>query len=66
MVRESIRISEDKMNKTYTVELGGEDGDILPLPDELCKEMDLKEGDTLSFEIEGETVILKKVDRPAD
>jgi hypothetical protein len=57
--------------KTYTVELEGEDGDILPLPDELCKEMDLKVGDTLSFEIEGETVILrkamsKKVDRPVD
>ena len=48
-------------NKTYTVELEGEDGEILPLPDELCKEMDLKEGDKLSFEIEGESVILKKV-----
>lgn len=47
--------------KTYTVELEGENGEILPLPDELCKEMDLKEGDTLSFEIEGESVILKKV-----
>lgn len=54
------------MTKTYTVELEGENGDILPLPDELCKEMDLKEGDKLSFEIEGESVILKKVDRPAD
>jgi len=49
------------MTKTYTVELEGKDGEILPLPDELCKEMDLKEGDKLSFEIEGETVILKKV-----
>jgi bifunctional DNA-binding transcriptional regulator/antitoxin component of YhaV-PrlF toxin-antitoxin module len=48
------------MTKTYTVQLEGEDGDILPLPDELCKEMDLKEGDTLSFEIDGESVILRK------
>jgi bifunctional DNA-binding transcriptional regulator/antitoxin component of YhaV-PrlF toxin-antitoxin module len=55
-----------RVTKTYTVELEGENGDILPLPDELCKEMDLKEGDKLSFEIEGESVILKKVDRPAD
>lgn len=54
------------MTKRYTVQLEGENGDILPLPDELCKEMDLKEGDTLSFEIEGESVILKKVDRPSD
>jgi len=53
------------MNKTYTVELEGEEGDILPLPDELCKEMDLKEGDTLSFEIEGETILIKKVDQAA-
>ena len=48
-------------DKTYIVQLEGENGDILPLPDELCKEMDLKEGDKLSFEIEGESVILKKV-----
>jgi len=54
------------VTKRYTVQLEGENGDILPLPDELCKEMDLKEGDTLSFEIEGESVILKKVDRPSD
>jgi hypothetical protein len=63
MVRESIRISEDKMNKTYTVELEGENGDILPIPDELCETMGWKVGDTLEFEIEGETILIKKVDQ---
>jgi bifunctional DNA-binding transcriptional regulator/antitoxin component of YhaV-PrlF toxin-antitoxin module len=57
--------------KSYTVELQGEDGDILPLPDELCEEMGWSVGDTLDFEIEGESIILKKampkkVDRLGD
>ncbi len=54
------------IGKTYTVQLEGEDGDILPLPDELCAEMGLKLGDTLEFEIVGESVIMKKVDRSVD
>ena len=53
------------MNKTYTVELEGEDGDILPLPDELCETMGWKVGDILDFEIEGESIILKKVHQDA-
>ena len=50
------------MTKTYTVELQGEDGDILPLPDELCEEMGWTVGDTLDFQIEGESIIMKKID----
>jgi antitoxin component of MazEF toxin-antitoxin module len=54
------------VTKTYTVELEGEDGEILPLPDELCQELGWTVGDTLDFEIVGESIIIKKVDRPAD
>lgn len=54
------------MTKTYTVELEGEDGDILPLPDELCEQMGLKEGDTLQFEIVDDSIIMKKIDPSAD
>jgi bifunctional DNA-binding transcriptional regulator/antitoxin component of YhaV-PrlF toxin-antitoxin module len=54
------------MTKTYTVELQGDDGEILPLPDELCEEMRWSVGDTLDFQIEGEAIIIKKVDRPVD
>ena len=54
------------MNKTYTVELEGEEGDILPLPDELCETMGWNVGDTLKFEIEGESIILKKVHPSVD
>lgn len=48
-------------SKTYTVDLQGEDGDILPLPEELCQELGWSVGDTLKFEIEGESIIMKKV-----
>jgi bifunctional DNA-binding transcriptional regulator/antitoxin component of YhaV-PrlF toxin-antitoxin module len=54
------------IGKTYTVQLEGEDGDILPLPEELCEEMGWMVGDTLNFQIEGESIIMKKVDRPVD
>ena len=54
------------MTKTYTVELEGENGDILPIPNELCESLGWNVGDTLSFEIEGESIIMKKVDRPVD
>jgi len=54
------------VTKTYTVELEGEDGEILPLPDELCQELGWTVGDTLDFEIVGESIIMKKVDRPVD
>lgn len=63
MVRESVRVSEYEMTKTYTVQLEGENGDILPIPDELCETMGWKVGDTLEFEIEGETILIKKVDQ---
>jgi bifunctional DNA-binding transcriptional regulator/antitoxin component of YhaV-PrlF toxin-antitoxin module len=54
------------VTKTYTVELEGENGDILPIPNELCESLGWNVGDTLDFEIEGESIIIKKVDRPVD
>jgi bifunctional DNA-binding transcriptional regulator/antitoxin component of YhaV-PrlF toxin-antitoxin module len=54
------------VSNTYTVELEGENGDILPIPNELCESLGWNVGDTLDFEIEGESIIIKKVDRPAD
>jgi hypothetical protein len=36
--------------KSYIVTLEGEDGDILPLPDELMAELGWKVGDTIEFE----------------
>ena len=51
------------MNKTYTVQLEGENGDILPIPDELCETLGWKVGDKLSFDIDGESIILKKIDQ---
>lgn len=35
--------------KRYTVTLEGEDGDILPLPDELMAELGWEVGDTIEF-----------------
>jgi bifunctional DNA-binding transcriptional regulator/antitoxin component of YhaV-PrlF toxin-antitoxin module len=52
---------KNKMTKVYTVELEGENGDILPLPNELCESLGWNVGDTLDFQIEGESIILKKV-----
>jgi len=49
-------------SKTYTVQLEGENGDILPLPNELCESLGWNVGDTLDFQIEGDVVIVKKVD----
>jgi antitoxin component of MazEF toxin-antitoxin module len=37
------------MNKKYTVELQGEEGDILPIPEELMKELGWKIGDKIKF-----------------
>lgn len=45
---------------TYTVELEGENSDILPIPEELCKSLGWNVGDTLLFRLENDTVILSK------
>jgi bifunctional DNA-binding transcriptional regulator/antitoxin component of YhaV-PrlF toxin-antitoxin module len=52
------------MNKSYIVELEGEEGDILPIPDELMEELGWKIGDSISFEMlpDGKSFSMKKVE----
>lgn len=53
------------MSKSYIVSLedtGDNTGDvILPIPDEILTELNWNEGDTLSFKMENESIIISKV-----
>ena len=53
--------------KTYIAEiLEAEDGSgdsILQLPEDFCKEENWLEGDTLEFEVEGQAIIIRNIDR---
>jgi len=53
--------------KTYIAEiLEAEDGSgdsILQLPEDFCKEEDWQEGDTLEFDVVGQSIIIRNIDR---
>jgi hypothetical protein len=64
-----LRMGEEKMKKKskswilHVVKDPDSDGLMLEFPEEVLKAANLKVGDTLEWSIEGEQVILKKIDK---
>lgn len=49
------------MKYTATIEVANEDGELyMILPDDLIKELEWEIGDTLNWNIEGDTIILTR------